>query len=62
MFKIRMNLQNPNNQTQIRPVPNAMPLPNAMAFSNANMSLNSGMIGRIHKTKPGCSSCGKKVY
>ncbi len=60
MFKIRMNLYNPNiyqqqQQTQIRPVPNAM------AFSNTNMSLNSGMIGRIHKTKPGCSSCGKKV-
>jgi hypothetical protein len=59
MFKIRMNLQNPNayqQQTQIRPVHNAM------AYSNTNVSLNSGMIGRIHKTKPGCSSCGKKVY
>jgi hypothetical protein len=54
-----MNLQNPNvyqQQTQIRPVHNAM------AYSNTNVSLNSGMIGRIHKTKPGCSSCGKKVY
>ena len=56
MFRIGMNLQNPNNQTQIRPVPNAR------AFSYTNMSLNSGMIGRIHKTKPGCGSCGKKVY
>lgn len=59
MFKISMNLQNPNvfqQQTQIRSAPNTM------AFSNTNMSLNSGMIGRIHKTKPGCSSCGKKVY
>jgi hypothetical protein len=59
MFKIGMNLRNPNiyqQQTQIRPVPNAM------AFSNANIALNSGMIGRIHKTKPGCGSCGKKVY
>ena len=59
MFKIRMNWQNPNvyqQQTQIRPVPNTM------SYSNTNMSLNSGMIGRIHKTKPGCSSCGKKVY
>jgi len=62
MFTIRMNLLNPNNQTQIRQVPNAMPVPNAMAFSNANIALNSGMIGRIHKTKPGCGSCGKKVY
>jgi hypothetical protein len=57
-----MNLQNPNvyqqqtQQTQIRPVHNTM------TYSNTNVSLNSGMIGRIHKTKPGCSSCGKKVY
>jgi hypothetical protein len=59
MFRIGMNLQNPNiyqQQTQIRPAPNAMP------FSNTNIALNSGMIGRIHKTKPGCGSCGKKVY
>lgn len=24
-------------------------------------TLNSKMIERIHKTKPGCSACGKKV-
>ncbi len=27
-----------------------------------NTALNSAMIERIYKTKPGCSSCGKKVY
>ena len=26
-----------------------------------NISLNSPMIDRIHKAKPGCSACGKKV-
>lgn len=26
-----------------------------------NLSLNSPMIDRVHKAKPGCSACGKKV-
>ena len=26
-----------------------------------NFSLNSPMIDRVHKAKPGCSACGKKV-
>ena len=26
-----------------------------------NMPLNAPMIDRIHKAKPGCSACGKKV-
>ena len=26
-----------------------------------NIPLNSPMIDRIHKAKPGCSACGKKV-
>ena len=26
-----------------------------------NMSLNAPMIDRVHKAKPGCSACGKKV-
>jgi hypothetical protein len=26
-----------------------------------NMALNASMIDRIHKAKPGCSACGKKV-
>jgi hypothetical protein len=26
-----------------------------------NISLNAPMIDRIHKAKPGCSACGKKV-
>ena len=26
-----------------------------------NLPLNSPMIDRVHKAKPGCSACGKKV-
>lgn len=26
-----------------------------------NVALNANMINRIHKAKPGCSACGKKV-
>ena len=26
-----------------------------------NMSINGAMIDRVHKAKPGCSACGKKV-
>ena len=57
---IRMNFYNPNANSASIPI--QRPVPNTMSYSNTNMSLNSGMIGRIHKTKPGCSSCGKKVY
>jgi len=28
---------------------------------NKSMPLNSSMIDRVHKAKPGCSACGKKV-
>ena len=56
---IRMNFYNPNANSASIPI--QRPVPNTMSYSNTNMSLNSGMIARIHKTKPGCSSCGKKV-
>ena len=26
-----------------------------------NVSLNAPMVDRVHKTKPGCGACGKKV-
>ena len=26
-----------------------------------NLPLNASMIDRVHKAKPGCSACGKKV-
>ncbi len=56
-FSIKMDLSNPNMyaaRSAVR-VPTTMP-------TYSNTALNSAMIERIHKTKPGCSSCGKKVY
>ena len=29
--------------------------------SSTNLPLNASMIDRVHKAKPGCSACGKKV-
>ena len=29
--------------------------------SSKNLPLNAPMIDRVHKAKPGCSACGKKV-
>lgn len=61
LFKMSMNLQKPNANIysqQMQARPNTM----SYANTNTNIALNSGMIGRIHKLKPGCSSCGKKVY
>jgi hypothetical protein len=33
----------------------------ASASTPAPVFLNSPMVERIHKAKPGCSACGKKV-
>jgi hypothetical protein len=57
MFRIRMNLTNPNVYASISTVSAATAIP-----SYSNTALNAAMIERIYKTKPGCSSCGKKVY
>ena len=54
-----MNLDNPNTQLRqnmsgytasMAPAPRSRPAP-----------LNAPMIDRVHKAKPGCSACGKKV-
>lgn len=34
---------------------------NVSSFAPQNLALNATMIDRIHKAKPGCSACGKKV-
>lgn len=41
--------QQPNQIKQVLPV------------NNKSMTLASPMIDRVHKAKPGCSACGKKV-
>lgn len=58
--RITMNLANPNVQFRQN-----------MAAYSASMAvkpqatrivgLNAPMIDRVHKAKPGCSACGKKV-
>jgi hypothetical protein len=56
MYRIKMNLYNPNVYASSSVVRTAtMPV-------YTNTALNASMIERIYKTKPGCSSCGKKVY
>lgn len=64
MFKMSMILQNPNANIYAQQQVQTHARPNTMSYTNTNtnIALNSGMIGRIHKLKPGCSSCGKKVY
>jgi hypothetical protein len=57
MFRIRMNLTNPNVQQAAAMVAAAKPTPTQFRAG----ALNSPMIGRVHNVKPGCSSCGKKV-
>lgn len=57
MFRIQMNLTNPNVYASRTSIPRANTMP---VYSNT--SLNASMIDRIYKAKPGCSSCGKKVY
>lgn len=32
-----------------------------VSASPKNLPLNAPMIDRVHKAKPGCSACGKKV-
>jgi hypothetical protein len=57
MFRIRMNLSNPNASYSARSTVRTASMP-----IYTNTALNAAMIERIYKTKPGCSSCGKKVY
>jgi len=58
-FKIVFNnLQNYNNLGNNL---NLSGQPKSVSVASRNISLNSPMIDRIHKAKPGCSACGKKV-
>ncbi len=57
MPRFSMNLTNANVYAARSSVSPATAMP-----SYSNNALNSAMIERIYKTKPGCSSCGKKVY
>jgi hypothetical protein len=60
---IKMSLSNGNpTSAQIaafRGYSNMSPVPQSTQVK-ANGPLNAGMIHRIHTTKPGCGSCGRK--
>ena len=57
-FKMSFNnfVSNPPVFGNLRPN-----LGNLRPAVSKNLPLNSPMIDRVHKAKPGCSVCGKKV-
>jgi hypothetical protein len=60
MFRIRMNLENPNSQLSRNMETSVAHRPMAKTVSKS-VPLNAPMIDRVHKAKPGCGSCGKKI-
>jgi len=60
MFRIQMNLENPNSQLARNMTSSVVHRPMGKSAPK-NIPLNASMIDRIHKSKPGCGSCGKKV-
>ena len=56
--RLTMNLANPNVQFR----QNIASYPTASVLQPPRpVALNASMIDRVHKAKPGCSACGKKV-
>jgi hypothetical protein len=53
-----MNLANPNVQFRQNMASYAHP---TIVQAPRPIALNASMIDRVHKAKPGCSACGKKV-
>jgi hypothetical protein len=53
-----MNLANPNVQFRQNMISYS---PVSVVQTPMPVALNASMIDRVHKTKPGCSACGKKV-
>jgi hypothetical protein len=55
--------QNNNLGSNLTPVNNLAPVKNYPVQKQVvtNTALNSPMISRVYKAKPGCSACGKKV-
>ena len=58
-----MNLANPNTQLRQNMAAYAASIaPSPLSTAKARpVALNAPMIDRVHKAKPGCSACGKKV-
>lgn len=53
LFSNTQNYNYNQNSNAASAIPNRQPIKIA--------SLNAPMIDRVHKAKPGCSACGKKV-
>ena len=53
--RMTMNLANPNTYP-VSMAPVQAPLPRTRPIA-----LNAPMIDRVHRAKPGCGACGKKV-
>lgn len=59
--RMTMNLANPNTQlTQTMSAYSASMAP-APKPAARPVALNAPMIDRVHRAKPGCGACGKKV-
>jgi hypothetical protein len=56
--RLTMNLANPNVQFRQNMASYAHP---TIVQAPRPIALNASMIDRVHKAKPGCSACGKKV-
>ena len=58
-FKMSFNNYGANQQSNI--ILNANTSSQPKVVSSKTVDLNTPMIGRVYKAKPGCSACGKKV-
>jgi hypothetical protein len=58
-FKMSFNNYGATQQSNIMLNANASSQPKVV--SSKTVDLNTPMIGRVYKAKPGCSACGKKV-
>jgi predicted DNA binding CopG/RHH family protein len=62
MDRFKMNFGNPNNQYLVHEVGlNQKSMKMSPTSRSINIRLNSSMIDRVHKTRSGCSVCGKKA-
>ena len=61
LFRIKMNLVNPNTQLSQNLSTYTASMSPQPKLSARPTPLNASMIDRVHKARPGCSACGKKV-
>jgi hypothetical protein len=56
-----MNLANPNTLMRQNMSAYSASIASAPLTKARPVALNAPMIDRVHKARPGCSACGKKV-